>query len=147
MVTTNAITVKKSFPVTGMSCASCAISAESIVISEPGVISASVNFASSSLLVEYDPGITSPAKLKQAVQGIGYDLLIDDSKEAGEALEDQHREKLSSLKKKTTWALTFSLIMGALGMFFMHLPYVEYIMWALATPVIMVFGRQFFINA
>lgn len=38
-------TVKETFPVLGMTCASCAASAESIVRYEPGVVSASVNFA------------------------------------------------------------------------------------------------------
>jgi Cu2+-exporting ATPase len=32
-------------------------------------------------------------------------------------------------------------------MFFMTIPYAEYIMWILATPVLVFFGRQFFINA
>ena len=48
-------TVKKTFPVLGMTCASCAVSAESIVRYEPGVVSASVNFASGNLIVEYLP--------------------------------------------------------------------------------------------
>src|SRR5687768_16518009 len=38
-------TVKKGFPVTGLSCASCAISVESTLQSEPGVVAAGVNFA------------------------------------------------------------------------------------------------------
>ncbi|MBA2760744.1 MAG: cation transporter, partial [Segetibacter sp.] len=66
-------TIKQNFPVTGMTCASCASSAESIVVAEAGVVSAAVNFANTSLQVEYVPGITSPEKLKAAVQGIGYD--------------------------------------------------------------------------
>ncbi|HRO73914.1 MAG TPA: cation transporter, partial [Saprospiraceae bacterium] len=37
----NVITVKKTFPLLGMSCASCAASAESIVKIEPGVVDAS----------------------------------------------------------------------------------------------------------
>jgi P-type Cu2+ transporter len=81
-------TVKQTFPVSGMSCASCAISTESIVIAEPGVVKATVNFANTSLQVEYIPTIISPEKLKQAVQGIGYDLMIEDLKEAKVALED-----------------------------------------------------------
>jgi Cu2+-exporting ATPase len=32
-------------------------------------------------------------------------------------------------------------------MFFMDIPYANFIMWALATPVVIFFGRQFFINA
>lgn len=140
-------TVKQTFPVTGMSCASCASSAESIVVAQPGVINASVNFANTSLLVEYVPTITSPQKLKEAVQGIGYDLMIDDSKEAKEALEDLHKQKLQSLKQKTIWSVALSVPLVTIGMFFMNIPYANYIMWALTTPVVLVFGQQFFVNA
>jgi Cu2+-exporting ATPase len=140
-------TVKQTFPVTGMSCASCASSAETIVITQKGVVKAAVNFANTSLLVEYIPTITSPEKLKQAVQSIGYDLMIEDSKEAKEALEDLHKQKLQSLKQKTIWSVILSIPLVTMGMFFMNIPYANYIMWALATPVVLVFGRQFFINA
>src|SRR5690606_32385495 len=34
-----------------------------------------------------------------------------------------------------------------IGMFFMNMPYANYIMWALATPVVIIFGKQFFVNA
>lgn len=140
-------TIRENIPVTGMSCASCAASAESIVVSQPGVVSAAVNFANTSLQVEYVPTITSPQKLKEAVQGVGYDLMIEDSKEAKEALEDLHREKLKSLTQKTIWAIVLSLPLVVIGMFFMNIPYANYIMWALATPVVLFLGRQFFVNA
>ncbi|NQD70876.1 heavy-metal-associated domain-containing protein, partial [Sphingobacterium shayense] len=45
-------TVKNTFPVLGMTCASCAGSAESIVRYEAGVVDASVNFATGNLTVE-----------------------------------------------------------------------------------------------
>ncbi|MDQ6608773.1 MAG: heavy metal translocating P-type ATPase, partial [Bacteroidota bacterium] len=140
-------TVTQTFPVSGMSCASCAISTETIVAAEPGVVKATVNFANTSLLVEYIPTITSPQKLKQAVQGIGYDLMIEDSKEAKEALEDLQKKKLQSLKQKTFWSIAFSIPLVVIGMFFINIPYANYILWVLATPVVLVFGRQFFINA
>lgn len=140
-------TIKETFPVTGMSCASCASSAETIVTAQPGVVKAAVNFANTSLQVEYIPTITSPEKLKQAVQAVGYDLVIEDTKEAKEALEDLHRKKLQSLKQRTIWSLILSLPLVAIGMFFTNIPYATYIMWALATPVIVIFGRQFFVNA
>jgi len=140
-------TVKQTFPVTGMSCASCASSAESIVTAQSGVVNASVNFANTSLLVEYVPTITSPQKLKAAIQGVGYDLMIEDSKEAKEALEDLHRQNFHSLKQKTIWSVALSVPLVIIGMFFMDIPFANYIMWALATPVVLVFGRQFFVNA
>ena len=140
-------TVKQTFPVTGMSCASCAASAESIVAAQPGVVGAAVNFANTSLQVEYVPTITSPEKLKAAVQGVGYDLVIENSKEAKEALEDLHQQRLKSLQQRTVWAIVLSVPLVIIGMFFMNLRYANYIMWALATPVVVVLGRQFFINA
>lgn len=143
----NVETINKTFPVTGMSCASCASSAESIITAQPGVVKAAVNFANTSLQVEYVPTITSPEQLKNAVQGVGYDLVIEDSQEAREALEDLHRQKLQSLKRKTFLSVGFSVPLVAIGMFFMNIPYANYIMWILATPVVLIFGRQFFINA
>ena len=62
-----------------MTCASCAASTESIVKYQEGVVSASVNFATGNLTVEYLPNMTDVSNLQKAVQSIGYDLLIKDS--------------------------------------------------------------------
>jgi Cu2+-exporting ATPase len=140
-------TIKHTFPVSGMSCASCAASAESMVKAQPGVVAAGVNFANSSLQVEYVPTIVAPEQLKASVQSIGYDLMIEDSKGAKEALEDLHKEKLRQLKIKTLWSVILSIPLVVIGMAFMDMPYANYIMWALATPVVLVFGSQFFVNA
>lgn len=143
----NVQTVKQSFPVTGMSCASCAVSTETIIKGQAGVINASVNFANSLVFVEYIPTVVTPLQLKSSVQSIGYDLVIEDSKEAKDALEELHLQNLLSLKQKTIWSILLSIPLVVIGMFFMHIPYANYIMWALATPVVIFFGRQFFINA
>ncbi|GAB4094046.1 heavy metal translocating P-type ATPase [Flaviaesturariibacter terrae] len=140
-------TVRQTFPVTGMSCASCAASTESIIRAQAGVVDAAVNFASSSVKVEYVPTIVTPGRLKASVQSIGYDLVTEDSQDANDALEDLHRAKLRSLRQRTIWSVILSVPLVAIGMFFMNIPYARYIMWALATPVVLVFGRQFFSNA
>ncbi|RPD51187.1 heavy metal translocating P-type ATPase [Paracnuella aquatica] len=140
-------TIKNTFPITGMSCASCAASAESMVKAQPGVVAAGVNFANSSLQVEYVPTIVTPAQLKSSVQSIGYDLVIEDSKEAKEALDELQQQKLRNLKIKTAWSVGLSIPLVVIGMVFMDMPYANYIMWALATPVVLIFGRQFFVNA
>lgn len=140
-------TVKKSFPVLNMSCASCASSSQSILENTPGVIKVSVNYANAIAQVEYVPTITSPQKLKAALQGIGYDLMIDESEDAKDALEEVHRKKFESLKKRTISSIALSIPLVVIGMFFMDIPYGNYIMWALATPVIVIFGRQFFVGA
>ena len=140
--------VKKTFPVLQMSCASCAISAESIVKGLDGVSNASVNFAAATLSVEYQPEIISPEQIRAAVQDGGYDLLIEDDKDtAADTLEDIHKKKFNVLKRKTIFAAIFSLPVVIIGMFLMDIPYANEIMWVLSTPVIFWLGRDFFINA
>ncbi|HMG82632.1 MAG TPA: heavy metal translocating P-type ATPase [Ferruginibacter sp.] len=140
-------TVKKSFPVLNLSCASCAVSVQTILQNQVGVISASVNYANAMLQVEFIPSIITLQQLKQATQSAGYDLLIDETESAKESLEELHQEKFRMLKNKTVAAVALSVPIVIIGMFFMNMPYADYILWALATPVVVVFGRQFFVNA
>jgi Cu2+-exporting ATPase len=140
-------TVKKSFPVLNMSCASCASGSQDTLQHVPGVVSAAVNYANGNAQIEYIPSMTDPQKLKSALQGIGYDLMIDESGEAQDALEDLHVQKFKSLRKRTIASIVLATPLFLVGMIFMHMPYADYIMWALATPIVFVFGRQFFTNA
>ena len=140
-------TIKDTFPVIGMTCASCAGSAEAIVKHEPGVVDASVNFATGNLTVEYLPNMTDAFQLQKAVQGVGYDLLIEDETKQQETLETIHAERFKKLKTKTIWALILSLPVVVIGMFFMDMPYGNEIMWLFSTPVVLWLGRDFFINA
>jgi P-type Cu2+ transporter len=140
-------TIKKTFPVLNMTCASCASSAQSILENTPGVVKVAVNYANATAQLEYIPGITDPHQLKLALQGIGYDLMIDETEEAKDALEEVHRKKFDALKKRAIGSLVLSIPVVAIGMFFMNIPYANYIMWALATPVVLIFGSQFFVGA
>ncbi|RRA97051.1 heavy metal translocating P-type ATPase [Paenimyroides viscosum] len=140
-------TVKHTFPVLGMTCASCAGSVESIVKHQEGVIEASVNFATGSLTVEYLLNMTDATKLQKAIQSIGYDLLVEEENKQQETLEIIHAEKFQKLKTKTVWAIALSLPVVLIAMFFMDMPYATPIMWLFSTPVVLWLGRDFFINA
>lgn len=140
-------TIKQSFPVLNMTCASCASSSESILQNQPGVINVAVNYANGNALVEYIPTVTGPAQLKAALQGIGYDLVIDESEDAKDALEALQQKQYKALKAKTIAAAALSVPVVIIGMFFMAMPYANYIMWVLSTPVIFIFGKQFFVGA
>ncbi|QEH40886.1 copper-translocating P-type ATPase [Chitinophaga sp. XS-30] len=137
-------TVKQSFPVTGMSCAACAGSVESMLGAQPGIRSVAVNFANNTALVEYSPEQADPAAWKKSIQSIGYDLLTDNVTESLAAHQQAHYK---ALRNKTWLAIAFAVPLVVIGMFFMDIPYANYIMWALATPVVLIFGSQFFINA
>ena len=140
-------TVKKTFPVLHMTCASCAISTESIVRFTEGVVSASVNFATASLSVEYLPNMTDPQAIRKAVQSIGYDLLIEEEGSQQETLEALHQEKFRQLKRKTILAVLLSLPVVIIGMFLMDMAYANEIMAVFSTPVVLWLGKDFFINA
>jgi len=138
-------TIKKTFPVTGLSCASCAMSVESMLKSQKGVVDATVNFANSSAWVEYQPATANISEFKTAIQSIGYDLLIE---EAGQSKQEEiQQSQYKELKNRTIWASILALPVVIIGMFFMSMPYANWIMLVLATPVILWFGRGFFINA
>ncbi|MFT3947054.1 MAG: heavy metal translocating P-type ATPase [Agriterribacter sp.] len=150
----SAVSIKKTFPVLNMSCASCAVSVESVLKSAEGVVDASVNFASATVVVEYLPGKTNPGALRNVVESAGYDLLIEDDNTQQETLEAIHEKKFRQLKTKTVWAIILTFPVVIIGMFFMNppagwagIPYANEIMWLFSTPVVLWLGKDFFVNA
>ena len=66
---------KQYLKIHGMHCASCAMTIENAIKKIPGVKSAAVNFASETLLVEFDEQKTGSGDLKKAVADVGYHLM------------------------------------------------------------------------
>lgn len=139
--------VKQTFPVLEMSCAACAARVDKTLNKQPGVLSATVNYAAATATVEYDTSLCSPEALKTAIQKAGYDLIVDIQPQEPEEAEHTHTEKLHHQKVRTIWAILLSLPIALIGMFFMDIPYANYIMWILSTPVVFWLGRDFYINA
>jgi P-type Cu2+ transporter len=142
----NEKTVKKQFPVTGLSCASCSSNVELNLNKQLGVAFASVNLASQIATVEYYPSIVRPLNLKEATISIGYDLIIDESAKAKEEVENLQQKHVRSLRRRTFFSIVLAVPLVVISMFFMNIPYANYIMWAIATPVVLWMGRSFFIN-
>ncbi len=137
-------TIKKIFPVEGLSCASCAVSVESILKSIPEVKDVNVNYAGSTAQVTYDDSYPA-VKLKEAVQSVGYDLIVEEEEnKTPEADQSAHFKKL---KTNAFLSLAFALPVVVIGMFYHMAPYANQIMLLLSAPVILIFGKQFFVNA
>ena len=164
--------IKMSFPVVGMSCASCAARVDRTLNRQKGVIQADVNYASAVAHVVFDPQKCSPEDLRKAVRDAGYDLLVMPGKgygpaegdaaagaeEAGcteadgeerlyEEAERIHEKHYRELKRKTVAAIVLAVPLMALGMLFMDVPWMKYILFALSTPVVFRLGRGFFTSA
>jgi len=67
--------VRLDLPVTGMTCATCALSLEKALARVPGASFAGVNFATGRATVVYAPATASPADFVKAVRETGYDVV------------------------------------------------------------------------
>jgi Cu2+-exporting ATPase len=146
MATTTGHIIKETFPVLEMSCASCAVSVATMLESTPGVQEASVNYADQTARVVYDRESVTPVSLRNVIRSIGYDLVIDEHNRE-QVQEQAQQAHYRTLKKRTIAALILSAPVVVIGMFLMDIPYANWIMLILSTPVIFYLGRQFFINA
>jgi Cu+-exporting ATPase len=132
-------------PVTGMTCANCALTIERTLKKKvPGVVNASVNFASERALVDYIPSMASVDDLLAAIKGAGYGAIRPDEALEGEDAEMEARR--AEIRDQTVKFLAgilftaplFILSMGRdLGLFgvWSHAFWMNWLFLALATPV------------
>lgn len=111
-----------------------------------GVKDAAVNFANQSAMVEYDPALTQPSDLQQAVRAIGYDLVVD-VEDPQAVKEEAQRKHYEEVKRRTIWSSVLSVPVVIMGMFYMDTPYSNYVSMVLSAPVVFFFGRTFFVHA
>ena len=139
--------VKQSFPVMNMTCAACASSSKNVLSFVPGVLDVAVNFANGKAMIEYIPELSNPSDMKSALKEVGFDLLIEEKESSRENLEQLQEERYKKLKRDTISAVALATPLMLIGMVFMNMPYADYIMWALATPILFIFGQRFFVGA
>lgn len=137
---------KSTFPVEGMSCASCASSIESMLRAREGVQEANVNYAGKTVQLAYKPQTVTPVQLRETVQEIGFDILIE--KKTQEELEERQASALNKLKHKTIFAGVLALPVFILGMFF-HGAFAwgNWVMLLLTAPILLWAGQRFFVGA
>lgn len=140
-------TTKETYSVLGMSCASCAARVGKVLNRHPGVKDATVNLATAMAVVEFDPQQCSSQSLRRAVQDAGYDLLTDEAATTGAAEHVQDR-KVRKLCFRASAALGVSAVIMLIPMV-LHdkVPYAEYVMWLLSTPVVFWLGSGFYVSA
>jgi P-type Cu+ transporter len=123
------------FPVTGMTCASCVRRIEKALNRVEGVRDASVNLATEQARVSFDPGLTSVDQMRAAVEKAGYTVGeprqsasstaatgVDAAPTQPARPEDAHdrarQREIDVLRRKWTVSLAAGLVMMAL----MYLP-------------------------
>ena len=138
---------KEVFAVTGMACAACAVSVESLIASMPGVLEASVNYASSQVQVTYKPSVVSPSDFLKSVESAGYSLIIDEE-DLNEKLAGLEMDHFHALRRKLIVAAVFTLPVFLLSMFHhIHFAHKNWVLLALSLPVVIFSGSGFYVNA
>lgn len=67
--------VKETYPVLGMTCASCVRKIETVLGKTEGISEASVNFASEKVTIEYDNDKIDLDKIEKIIKSLGYELI------------------------------------------------------------------------
>jgi len=145
------------FPVTGMTCANCAMNIERTLKKKtPGVVDAAVNFASERVQVEFLPSETSLDQIGAAIHKIGFEAILPEG--SGDMEDAEARARAAEIKQQTRKfiiGVAFTLPLFILSMArdfgltgaWSHAPWVNWLFWALATPVQFYTGRDFYTGA
>jgi Cu+-exporting ATPase len=127
---------------------------EKALNAQEGVIEAQVNLASEKAMIKYVPTVISQNDLRRVVRSAGFDLLEADS-QLDDAEARARKEEIAQQKRLLIIGLIFTVPLfvlsmsrdfGLLPMSFAHAPWMNYLFWALATPVQFYVGWQYYVN-
>ncbi|MDE2857706.1 MAG: heavy metal translocating P-type ATPase [Chloroflexota bacterium] len=146
-------------PITGMTCAMCQKSVSRALSKTDGVISASVNLASEKATVSYLPGAARRRDLIEAVERAGYGVI--DASRSHDAADHEAAARQAEIDRqarlvKIGAVFTIPLTILSMARHFIHqapfimdsFPWLRHDLWlfifgALATPVLLILGRQY----
>lgn len=138
--------MKRTIPVVGMACASCSANVERKLNSLPGIMSATVSLPGRSALVDYDPEQISLMDMKAEINGIGYNLIIDD----GQSVEEIEKRDYVLLRRKTIISWLFAIVGMAISMRWIDLGsarMTNQTAMLIALANLLYCGKQFYVSA
>jgi len=144
--------MKKTFRIEGMHCQSCVTLLTKRLQKIEGVRHVNVNLATEKATVEFDETKTSESSIIKAIEELGYKakVLTDDKDSFNYELEKRKKE-IARLKHLFIFSLIFAAPAFVIGMVLMWLgidvPYRDYILFALATPVQFIAGWSIYKSA
>ena len=149
-------TAKVEMPVTGMTCANCAMNIERALNKKvPGVVNASVNFATERVQIEYVPLVSSLDEIISVIKKAGYDAIPPDDDHTDEDAEQIARNaEIRDQTRKFAVGVVFALPLFLFSMgrdfsiigMWSHAPWVNWFFWALATPVQFYTGWDYYVG-
>ncbi len=142
---------KVSLPLTGMTCAACARTIQVTLEDTRGVRQADVNFATGRATVVFDPAAVGLQDLVGAIRDVGYGVLDEpdagDEEAVADAQDKAHRAEYVTARRKFVVAVAFALPIMVIGMAHLQFPGANWVQLALALPVVLYSGAQFYRGA
>ena len=129
-----------------MACSACSANVEKKLNELKGINTASVSLPGRSALVDYDPETISLEQMKAAINGIGYDLVID--KET--SVEEIEKREYTLLRRKTilSWIFSIAVMSVSMGWIELHSRTIaNQVSLLIALANIVYCGRQFYVSA
>lgn len=140
--------MKKTYSVSGMDCASCALTVTRKLQKERGVNSISVNFATEQAALELDEAKTSLSKLNETLKPLGYGIKEIEKNNATPELEIQ--KKLAGKKRLILIIFPLAIIVfiamlweSLIGNFFIEMELWAAIQFGIALFIMITAGGQF----
>ncbi|MCZ7357974.1 MAG: heavy metal translocating P-type ATPase [Candidatus Methanoperedens sp.] len=135
----------------GMHCASCAINIENALKKTNGVVSANVSFPLERAKISYDQELISVSDIKKVIESVGYSA--SEKLERSDADREQRAREEDIKRQRTNFIIALLLAvpisLGDMGrnLGWTFVPDIlknDYVLFILATMVMMFPGRQFF---
>jgi len=142
--------------VLGMMGAHCQQNIERAVGALGGVARVQVNLGTDTVTVDYTANLISAAQIRKVIRDLGYEV---SDKAEGEASLDRERQARQQEIRRQLLNLLIAAPLGLLVMLGTFRDYWvlhtfipgflsnKYVLWGLATPVVLGPGRQFFVNS
>ena len=135
------------FPVNGMMCAVCAGVVEKTAKQTEGVVEASVNFAAMTLTIAWDPKLTGPQVVSQAIAKAGFEMIVEDDEDDAIALQEQQEQTLYRRMRRKVWtAWIITLPLSVVCMSGLTFPGHDWVMMLLSLVVMVVCGSHFYVS-
>ncbi|HEX9117708.1 MAG TPA: heavy metal translocating P-type ATPase [Anaerolineae bacterium] len=143
---------KIEIPVSGMTCANCSTTIERNLRKMPGVVGANVNLATERASIEFIPTVAGYGDFKHKIEDLGYGVIETSGagSTAPEDVEAQARQKEIARQWRLLWtgvALTVPIFLLAMSMMlglFPMSPWLDWVLFVLATPVQFYVGWQYY---
>src|SRR5512139_4036530 len=135
---------RTTFPVQGMSCASCVGRVERALRGVPGVLAATVNLAAQSASVDYLPGVGSVGDLRSAVERAGYSV---PRVEPGEDPVELQARLQAAEERSLLFRLRGAIALGVPLLLLSHWGKYPLLQFLLATPIQFYSASRFYRGA